>query len=98
MSPSGEKINYNPDTHEISWNVGTLSAGTGYGPAPREVAFQISFLPSSSQIGYEPELVGKATVTGIDKATGVNVDFSAGAVTTRFSDSSYKAGDERVAQ
>lgn len=98
LNPISEKINYNPDTHEISWNAGTVLAGTGYASSPKEVAFQVSFLPSSSQVGSEPELVGAATISGIDKVTGGNSESSTAAVTTKFFDSSFKAGDERVVQ
>jgi hypothetical protein len=96
-NPTSENITYNKDTHEVIWNAGSVASGTGLGSSSKEAAFQISFLPSTSQLGTVPELVGQAKITGIDKVTGTQVDYTIASMTTNFSsDPSYHDGDDRV--
>ena len=97
-NPTTEDIIFNPDTHEVIWRLNQIVAGAGYKSAAKEAQFQISFLPSVSQIGQAPELVGPVSIRGIDKATGVTISSSAPALTSFFSaDPTYKYGDEKVA-
>lgn len=65
-SPASEKISYNPVGGEVVWEVGSIKSGTGFGTGPREVAFQIGFLPSLSQVGGIPTLVGEISASGDD--------------------------------
>lgn len=95
--PATEDIIFNPDTHEVIWRLNQIVAGTGYKSAAKEVQFQISFLPSVSQIGQASELIGPVSIRGIDKVTGVTITSSAPALTSSFSsDPTYKYGDEKV--
>ncbi len=64
ISPDGEDIVYNNSESEVMWNVGRIPAG-----GTREAAFQISFLPSLSQIKTEPQLVGESFLIGFDDFT-----------------------------
>lgn len=89
VSPSSEKISYDPNTRQIAWNIGNVSAGAGTVSAAREVSFQISLLPSVSQIGSAPELVNEATLTARDSFTATTVSSTFQAVTTRLSNDPY---------
>ncbi len=83
FSPDGEKIAFNPQTNEVVWQIGSLPAKTGYQTAPRQVSFQVSFLPSLSQVGSMPVLVGGATFTARDAYTSASLKASAEPATTR---------------
>ncbi len=96
-NPSTEKITYNPDTHEVVWSPGTIPNGTGLvGTASREAAFQISFLPSTSQVGREAVILNEARISGIDKVTGTQLESAIQPLTSKFSDSTYRTDDEKV--
>lgn len=73
ISPKNEKISYDPNTRQITWSIGNISAGAGiYSPA-KEVSFQIGILPSVSQIGTTPELISAVTLLGRDIFTNTDV-------------------------
>ena len=98
-TPASEIFSFNPVTNEVVWNVGFVLSNTGFGSTKKEIQFQLEFLPSTSQIGKSPMIMGEATLSGIDKVTGLKVNSSAPAVTTSFSgDPSYKIGDDKVTQ
>lgn len=68
ISPEGEDISYNENESSVMWSAGRiLSGGT------REAAFQISFLPSLSQIGQTPFLTGDNSLTVFDDFTKTEV-------------------------
>jgi hypothetical protein len=93
ISPSSEQITYNPVSREVVWNVGSLESGN----SSREVAFQIAFLPSLSQVGTAPILIEKSRLVGEDEFTGAILDVTKGELTTKIStDPGYKSGDEKV--
>lgn len=97
VSPSSEKITYNEQSGGLVWNVGTIPAYTGIKTPRREVAFQIEFDPSISQVGQSPVLVNESTLTGADAFSNSNLTATKTALTTRFStDPTYKSGDEQV--
>ncbi len=98
-SPTIEKVNYNSSTNEVTWNIGGIKAGTGLTYYPREVSFNLSFTPSLSQVGEAPEILGQATIRGIDSFTNVEVGETKPRVTTEVvTDPNYKAGRGRVSQ
>lgn len=71
--PSGEKISYNPIGGQILWEVGTLPASTGFSGRVRQVSFQLSFVPSASQVNMVPNLLGEAFASGDDGFAGQGV-------------------------
>lgn len=98
-SPSGEIISFNPVTNEVVWSVGSLLPNTGFGSAQKEVSFQIEFLPSVSQLGLTPTLIGETALSGIDKVTGLKVSAKAPSLNTSFyNDPSFRQGDDKVVQ
>jgi hypothetical protein len=98
-SPASEDITFNPTTNEVLWRVSQIAAGAGYKSAAKEVQFQISFLPSVSQINSTPELMGPVAIKGTDRVTNTPINSTAPALTTSFSsDSSFRSGDDKVVQ
>jgi len=97
-SPQSEIFSYNKSTNEVIWNVGSILPDTGSG-STKKIYFQLEFLPSSSQIGQAPILLGETSLSGIDKVTGLKLNAKAEAVTTNYSnDPSFKGGDDRVTE
>ena len=72
ISPGNENIIYDHTTNQITWSPGDIPAGTGINTPPKEVAFQIIFTPSLSQvqIGLAPALVTNIGFEGTDAFTG----------------------------
>ncbi len=68
ISPPGEDVMYDEGAHAITWNIGRIPSG-----GQRDVAFQISFLPSLSQVGQVPPLTGQTSLTATDSFTGTSV-------------------------
>lgn len=96
FSPSSEKIVYDPSTRMISWNVGNVSAGSGYVYSPRQVYFKIGFMPSIIQIGLSPNIVNKVSATAIDTYSDKQVSTGSQNLTTKFSDPTFVSGQEQV--
>lgn len=98
-SPSSEVLSFNQDTNEIIWKVGSVLSNTGFSYPKKEVNFQLEFMPSVSQVGQAPNLMGETSISGIDKTTGLKIESKVSAVTTNFyGDPSYRIGDDRVTQ
>lgn len=97
VSPASESVTYEPNSGTITWNIGNISTYTIDSSRRREAAFQISFLPSVSQLDQSPTLINEASLTAIDSFTNASLSSSQDYLTTRFStDASYKRGDELV--
>lgn len=97
ISPEGEKVKFNENTGELVWDIGDLKAGTGILMPAREVSFQISFLPSPSQVNDTPELTGEISFEGKDSFTNKVVRQSKPPLTTRLvNDPMFVQGQERV--
>lgn len=95
--PENSSVKYNADTRQITWPVGDISSGTGYSSSKKEFAFQVQLLPSLSQIGTSPILVGSQKLTGRDNFTGTIVESKTQSSDTKMStDPAYKFGDEKV--
>jgi len=76
-------------TRTVQWTVGDLASG-----ASSQAAFQISFLPSSSQENSSPPLVGNQNLTGTDRFTQTGVSATAGSLSTQApNDPAYTQSD-----
>ncbi|MBI4086828.1 hypothetical protein HY416_02495 [Candidatus Kaiserbacteria bacterium] len=73
----GDTMTYNPNTREVAWTIGGLGAN-----GSAEGSFQVTFLPSVSQVGTVPVLVGEQRLRATDRFTGSVVRATASAVTT----------------
>lgn len=82
INPSTEKISFNPLGGEIVWDVGEVKAGVGSTLAPKEVSFQVSFVPSLSQVGTSPTILSDTKVTGVDSFTKTEISETKSSVTT----------------
>lgn len=94
ISPTGEDVVWNASNSEVLWNVGRIPAG-----GVREVAFQISFLPSLSQLNRAPSLTGDSTLTAVDDFTKTNLNDRRSPVTTNLtSDPQFSQNQAAVVQ
>ncbi|MES2213738.1 MAG: hypothetical protein V4473_02800 [Patescibacteria group bacterium] len=95
-TPASERISYNPDTKRITWNVGNVSAGSGFTLSPREVSFKVGITPSVSQVGTTPALVTNMSAGATDTYTNTTLTQNTENVTTRFNDSNFQQGNDTV--
>lgn len=89
VSPSDERVSFNDVGGEVVWELGNVDRGVGFTSRAREVAFQVSLLPSISQIGRPPSLVGEATLSGKDSFTGTTVSDITRELSTQLSTDPY---------
>lgn len=73
VSPSDENLLYDSALRTIVWNVGNVKKGTGLTNLKKEVSFQVSFIPSLSQIDTSPLLINETTLTGYDDFAKVDL-------------------------
>ncbi|MDD5050914.1 MAG: hypothetical protein PHV93_04250 [Candidatus Pacebacteria bacterium] len=99
VNPSTEQVSYNPVSREIVWDLGNVKENTGVTGSPRAVAFQVSLLPSVSQVGSHPGIIGDATLSGTDDWNGDDVGSTDRALTTEIvSDPNFTDGEQTVGQ
>ena len=71
--PNSENITFDPISRKLIWNIGTIPRETGLSGPKKEVAFQVSYTPSLSEVGLNPTLVNKITLTGYDDFANVDL-------------------------
>lgn len=76
VSPASEEITFSPVGGQIIWDAGDINAGVGVSTSPRELAFQIKFVPSISQIGQAPILVNEQSISGFDRFAEIEIKSS----------------------
>jgi len=97
IDPTDAKVSFSQIGGEVVWDVGNLSAGSGFDLARKEVAFQVGFLPSLSQVGGAPKITEEVFVSAIDSFTNTSVRDGKSALTTRLvNDPLFKSGDDTV--
>lgn len=71
INPDNARLTYNERNNTIVWEIGNLSAGTGVISSPKEVAFQIKFIPSPGQGGTSAgDILGVSVFSAKDVFTG----------------------------
>lgn len=80
-SPTSENISFDTHTNTVIWNAGSVPAGVS-GGSVRQVAFEVGFLPSASQVDTAPNLITGQTFSGKDAFTGVGISESVQNITT----------------
>ena len=99
VSPATQDFTYDSSTKEIIWKIGTIPKGTGISQAGREVAFQIAFTPSLSQVGTSPIIMNDAVLTGYDDFAKVDVRVNKTSLNIRLTnDSAFPANGDRVVE
>ncbi|MDP2705246.1 MAG: hypothetical protein U1D31_02800 [Patescibacteria group bacterium] len=99
IDTASESITFDPSTRELVWNIGDVPAGTGISLPVRQVALQVSFLPSLGQIGASPILLNATKISGKDTFTGTTIQNEINALTTKMStDPNAFQGHDRVTQ
>lgn len=83
---SGSGITYDAGSRTVRWNLGDVKAGVGYTSSPRQAAFQVTLIPSISQVDSVPALTGPTNITGQDRFAQVEVSSSAEVVSTHTTD------------
>lgn len=69
---------YNPVTRVVEWRPGDMAGGQAVAGS-----FSVAFLPSTSQVGTTPTLVGEQRLRADDRFTGSTVRADSAALTTR---------------
>jgi hypothetical protein len=77
FSPSNERVTYIPSSRTIEWDLGDVKEHVGFIDPARTLAIQLTFTPSSSQIGQSPALMITPTFTGFDSFTQTDINRSA---------------------
>lgn len=84
-SPSSESLSYDEPSRTVTWNIGTVDRGVGFGGTAREVSFQVKLRASSSQVNTAPALVLVQKITGVDSFTQSILSSTRPEITTRLS-------------
>ncbi|MEI6553072.1 MAG: hypothetical protein WCO09_00730 [bacterium] len=71
VSPStaSSTVVYDAENRTITWNAGDIAPGTGYITNPKEMSYQVEFLPSLSQINQSPVIINSQRIAGTDSFT-----------------------------
>lgn len=85
VSPQSEKVIFNGLNGEVSWDLGDISPKTGQPGKTKEMAFQVSLLPSLSHVGKTPAIVSDIILSGIDNFTGAQIRDQKGSLSTSLS-------------
>ena len=80
------KFSFDPESREIVWSLGDLERGKGVFTPPLSIAFQISFLPTSSQKGQTPKIIGEIKISGEDSWTGKILEATSTSIDTTLPD------------
>ncbi|TSC70501.1 MAG: Uncharacterized protein CEO12_336 [Parcubacteria group bacterium Gr01-1014_46] len=96
VSPASERVTYNPSTRIVSWEVGNVSAGSGFISSAKQIYFKVGLIPSISQVGSAPELTSAVDASATDTYTEKQIKSNALPTTTRFSDPSFASGQDQV--
>lgn len=99
ISPNNENISFNVSSAEVVWDVGDVEAGAGIDSPPKEAAFQISLLPSVSQIGQSPMILSESVLSGTDTFASSDVGDTRSSLSTILkTDPDFKSSDDQVAR
>ena len=94
---AGENVSYDEETNTVTWEIGTLTSGTGFSSAAREAAFQVTLTPTTIQSGTAPTLVTGISLSGFDSFADKTIMVTNSPLTTRLSsDPAFIQGDDIV--
>ncbi len=93
VSPSSEKITYDPDTRVVTWDIGNVSAGAGFTSSAKQAYFKVGLVPSLNQVSTSPSLILQSNLTSTDVHTESNLKVSTNPVDTKYSDGIQSGGE-----
>lgn len=101
VTPSNETVQFIPADGgggQIIWKVGAVRAETGSRYDRREVAFQVSLVPSASQIGQKVVLVESPALSAQDAFTGQKISGEARRALDTYlvSEAGFQVGEDKV--
>ncbi|MDP3696748.1 MAG: hypothetical protein Q8R55_01820 [Candidatus Taylorbacteria bacterium] len=73
---------FNPNTNEVTWDMGRLPYGTGIFTPKYEASFQLKARPSSTQVGNVIPLIESARFTGNDSFTKQSLIINKGSLSS----------------
>lgn len=90
-------VYYDAEDRVVTWKAGDIAPGTGYISNPKEMSFQVEFLPSLSQVNQSPIIVADQKIAGTDSFTNTVVSANGYSLNTQIrSDSKYDIGLDKV--
>lgn len=84
--PKESNITFDSESREIVWEVGEIEAGAGIDRPHPNIAFQISFIPTSDQRGGVATLISEAKISGEDTWTEAVIEAKTEAIDTTLAD------------
>jgi hypothetical protein len=92
QSSGDGSVTYNPVTKEVMWTVGEIEAGK-----QKQMAIQVSILPSQNQIGTTPAILAAQRFRATDRFTGSVVRAEAAPLSTELAEEAgYKKGNGQI--
>ncbi len=92
------KFAFDPESREIVWEIGDLTAGTGVPEAGPNVNFQIALTPTAAQRGQPAPLIGEAKVSAEDLWTEATLERISSPVDTTLPDDPTINESQRIVQ
>jgi uncharacterized repeat protein (TIGR01451 family) len=84
--PEGENVKFNERTNQLTWDVGSISNGTGVITPAKEVSFQVSVIPQVNQVGTAVEILKPSALVAKDSFTDQEVKINVKEKTTTLSE------------
>ena len=81
-STTGSKPEYNSQTGEVFWDVGSIAAAQGIVGGKLEAIFQVENTPSVNEVGQNSNLISESKLTAKDLFTDMDVSGSSPAIDT----------------
>ncbi len=95
-SNAGTKPAYNPNSGQVTWDIGSIGATQGVLTKPLEAVFQVENTPAINQVGQAIELIGDAKFTAEDAFTGTDLNYTSRSISTDLPDDASLSVNRRV--
>ncbi len=79
---SSEDVSYDPASRRVTWRVGNVAGGAGYGKPDRRASFDVTLVPSITYEGNSVPIHGVVTFVGNDTFAGAEVNVQSDALST----------------
>lgn len=92
--PFDAKVFYDINTRSIIWEAGDIEAGAGIISPLKEILFQVSVMPSISDVGNYLTLIDQNSLSATDEFTLSDISVNSDGITTRLPDDLSIGPDE----